>query len=110
MTCLFFQANIIVLILHVFRSQISHTVFFCTLYYNVSYSILVDTDVAKSSTELSGVQNVTLYSYKELSMATNGFSPANKIGEGGFGSVFKVKNRFSLTFFIVFFGADYTDF
>ncbi|XP_051135023.1 cold-responsive protein kinase 1-like [Andrographis paniculata] len=39
--------------------------------------------------ELSGVPNVNLYSYKELRIATNDFSPANKIGEGGFGSVFK---------------------
>ncbi|XP_047939273.1 cold-responsive protein kinase 1-like [Salvia hispanica] len=43
--------------------------------------------------ELSGVQNVTLYSYKELTIATNGFSKANKIGEGGFGSVYKGKLR-----------------
>ncbi|KAK6149494.1 hypothetical protein DH2020_017019 [Rehmannia glutinosa] len=41
--------------------------------------------------ELSGVHNVNLYSYKELKIATNDFSPANKIGEGGFGSVYKGK-------------------
>lgn len=34
---------------------------------------------------------VNLYSYKELIKATDDFSPANKIGEGGFGPVFKVK-------------------
>ncbi|KAG6405193.1 hypothetical protein SASPL_132779 [Salvia splendens] len=43
--------------------------------------------------ELSGVQNVTLYSYKELAIATNDYSPENKIGEGGFGSVYKGKFR-----------------
>ncbi|GER52750.1 kinase family protein [Striga asiatica] len=43
--------------------------------------------------ELSGVHNVNLYSYKELKVATEDFSPANKIGEGGFGSVFKGKLR-----------------
>ncbi|KAI3466351.1 hypothetical protein Pfo_023014 [Paulownia fortunei] len=43
--------------------------------------------------ELSGVHNVSLYSYKELRIATNDFSPVNKIGEGGFGSVFKGKLR-----------------
>ncbi|CAA0841154.1 Protein kinase superfamily protein [Striga hermonthica] len=43
--------------------------------------------------ELSGVTNVNLYSYKELKTATDDFSPANKIGEGGFGSVFKGKLR-----------------
>lgn len=31
-------------------------------------------------------------------MATNDYSPANKIGEGGFGSVYKVKRRFILNF------------
>ena len=45
------------------------------------------------------MQNVTLYSYKELTIATNGFSKANKIGEGGFGSVYKVKEA-CLIFFI----------
>ncbi|KAG6407354.1 hypothetical protein SASPL_130343 [Salvia splendens] len=43
--------------------------------------------------ELSGVQNVTLYSYKELAIATNDYNPDNKIGEGGFGSVYKGKLR-----------------
>ncbi|RDX79935.1 Cold-responsive protein kinase 1, partial [Mucuna pruriens] len=36
-----------------------------------------------------GIHNVRLYSYKELRKATEDFSPANKIGEGGFGSVYK---------------------
>ncbi|KAJ1425250.1 Serine/threonine-protein kinase, active site [Sesbania bispinosa] len=39
--------------------------------------------------ELSGIQNVRIYTYKELKVATDDFSPANKIGEGGFGSVYK---------------------
>ncbi|KAK7313271.1 hypothetical protein VNO77_37899 [Canavalia gladiata] len=39
--------------------------------------------------ELSGIQNVKIYTYKELKIASNNFSPANKIGEGGFGSVYK---------------------
>ncbi|KAL7143000.1 hypothetical protein ABFS83_08G161800 [Erythranthe nasuta] len=42
--------------------------------------------------ELSEI-SVNLFSYKELRKATNDFSPANKIGEGGFGSVFKGKLR-----------------
>lgn len=41
--------------------------------------------------ELSEVQNLKLYSYKELRIATDDFSPANKIGEGGFGPVFRGK-------------------
>ncbi|MBA0641164.1 hypothetical protein Goklo_025745, partial [Gossypium klotzschianum] len=35
------------------------------------------------------VQNVKFYTYKELRTATEDFSPVNKIGEGGFGSVYK---------------------
>ncbi|XAR68285.1 Non-specific serine/threonine protein kinase [Bertholletia excelsa] len=38
---------------------------------------------------IAGGQNVKLYSYKELCIATENFSPANKIGEGGYGSVYK---------------------
>ncbi|KAF9667016.1 hypothetical protein SADUNF_Sadunf16G0289000 [Salix dunnii] len=39
--------------------------------------------------ELGSIQNVRCYTYKELRNATEGFSTANKIGEGGFGSVYK---------------------
>ncbi|KAK6270369.1 hypothetical protein POUND7_007474 [Theobroma cacao] len=35
------------------------------------------------------IHNVKLYTYKELKSATEDFSLANKIGEGGFGSVYK---------------------
>ncbi|XP_023551950.1 cold-responsive protein kinase 1 [Cucurbita pepo subsp. pepo] len=41
--------------------------------------------------ELWGIQNVKFYTYKELKVATEDFSLANKIGEGGFGSVYKGK-------------------
>ncbi|CAN6568586.1 unnamed protein product [Malus baccata var. baccata] len=37
------------------------------------------------------LQNVRNFKYKELKVATNDFHPSNKIGEGGFGSVFKGK-------------------
>ncbi|XP_071697865.1 cold-responsive protein kinase 1-like [Rutidosis leptorrhynchoides] len=43
--------------------------------------------------ELSEVQNLKLYSYKELKYATDDFSPANKIGEGGFGPVYRGRLR-----------------
>ena len=36
------------------------------------------------------LENVYQYSYGELKTATKGFSIANKIGEGGFGSVYRV--------------------
>ncbi|KAK7401677.1 hypothetical protein VNO78_13348 [Psophocarpus tetragonolobus] len=38
---------------------------------------------------ISGIHNVKIYTYKELRNATEDFSPVNKIGEGGFGSVYK---------------------
>ena len=36
------------------------------------------------------VDNARLYSYEDLRIATEDFSPVNKIGKGGFGSVYKV--------------------
>jgi len=47
-------------------------------------------DVSWFFINISGIHNVKLYSYKELRNATDDFSQANKIGEGGFGSVYKV--------------------
>lgn len=38
---------------------------------------------------LQFLQNVHAFTYKELKVATNDFHPSNKIGEGGFGSVYK---------------------
>lgn len=40
--------------------------------------------------DFSSMQNVKFYTYKQLKVATEDFSLANKIGEGGFGSVYKV--------------------
>ncbi|MBA0803963.1 hypothetical protein Gohar_014120, partial [Gossypium harknessii] len=39
--------------------------------------------------EVSGIQNTKLFPYKELKMATGNFHYSNKIGEGGFGVVYK---------------------
>ncbi|KAB5534575.1 hypothetical protein DKX38_017661 [Salix brachista] len=39
--------------------------------------------------EVSSVQNASSYTYRELQRATDNFKPANKVGEGGFGSVYK---------------------
>ncbi|XP_031377448.1 cold-responsive protein kinase 1-like isoform X1 [Punica granatum] len=41
------------------------------------------------SMKVSGIQNTRQYLYQELCRATDNFSPDNKIGEGGFGSVYK---------------------
>uniref|UniRef100_A0A7C9EJF2 Protein kinase domain-containing protein n=1 Tax=Opuntia streptacantha TaxID=393608 RepID=A0A7C9EJF2_OPUST len=41
--------------------------------------------------EFAVIENIKLYSYKELRAVTDDFSPTNKIGEGGFGSVYKGK-------------------
>ncbi|XP_010275933.1 PREDICTED: putative serine/threonine-protein kinase [Nelumbo nucifera] len=45
------------------------------------------------SEEASSINNVYLFTYRELKNATDDFSPVNKIGEGGFGSVYKGKLR-----------------
>ncbi|KAK3012507.1 hypothetical protein RJ639_007993 [Escallonia herrerae] len=39
--------------------------------------------------EVSGIQSIKIYAYKDLQIATEDFSAANKIGKGGFGSVYK---------------------
>jgi hypothetical protein len=41
-------------------------------------------------TEVLGSQNICCYTHRELQMATGNFNSANKVGEGGFGSVYKV--------------------
>ncbi|XP_024318023.1 cold-responsive protein kinase 1 isoform X2 [Brachypodium distachyon] len=43
----------------------------------------------KQSIEVPGGNKVRTFSYNELRKATHDFSEANKIGEGGFGSVFR---------------------
>ena len=44
-------------------------------------------------TELSVSDKVKIYKYKEIRQATDDFSPINKIGEGGFGPVYKVNDK-----------------
>nr|TKR86150.1 putative serine/threonine-protein kinase isoform X2 [Populus alba] len=48
------------------------------------------TQTTEVDDEVSWAQNTCSYSYRELRMATDNFNPANKVGEGGFGSVYKV--------------------
>ncbi|KAJ0980753.1 hypothetical protein J5N97_009008 [Dioscorea zingiberensis] len=43
----------------------------------------------QSNEDIPGIENVRMYSYKELKIATGDFSPINKVGEGGYGSVYK---------------------
>ncbi|RRT69147.1 hypothetical protein B296_00001642 [Ensete ventricosum] len=43
--------------------------------------------------DFPGIESIKIYTYKELKNATDDFSPANKIGEGGFGSVYKGRLR-----------------
>ncbi|XP_078176351.1 LOW QUALITY PROTEIN: chitin elicitor receptor kinase 1-like [Carex rostrata] len=50
----------------------------------------IDTSVANASSPVAGftIDKSVEFSYEELSKATNDFSMANKIGQGGFGSVY----------------------
>ena len=43
--------------------------------------------------ELLDVDNMRLYTYKDLQTATQDFNPDTKIGQGGFGSVYKVIHK-----------------
>ncbi|KAJ0975758.1 hypothetical protein J5N97_017723 [Dioscorea zingiberensis] len=43
--------------------------------------------------DVSGIENVKIYTYNELRIATEDFSPHNKVGEGGYGSVYKGRLR-----------------
>ncbi|CAK8534796.1 unnamed protein product [Lathyrus sativus] len=45
-------------------------------------------NIDNADEDISGIHNVKIYTYKELRKATDDFSQANKIGEGGFGSVY----------------------
>uniref|UniRef100_A0A803N826 Protein kinase domain-containing protein n=1 Tax=Chenopodium quinoa TaxID=63459 RepID=A0A803N826_CHEQI len=56
-----------------------------------SFGKRVESAVRTPAAADEGVQNVKLYSYKELKVATDDFCITNKIGEGGFGSVYKGK-------------------
>lgn len=47
-------------------------------------------DQLESCTDETVVESIRLFSYEELKSATQGFRPSCKIGEGGFGSVYKV--------------------
>lgn len=47
------------------------------------------TQTTEVDDEVSWAQNTCSYTYRELRMATDNFNPANKVGEGGFGSVYK---------------------
>jgi hypothetical protein len=44
---------------------------------------------------LSNGDDLKLFSYSTIIVATNGFSSENKLGQGGFGPVFKVIHFYS---------------
>jgi len=49
--------------------------------------------ISTHTDDLPGDINTIRYTYKELARATENFNPSNKIGEGGFGSVYKGRLR-----------------
>ncbi|PON69283.1 Serine/threonine protein kinase [Parasponia andersonii] len=50
-------------------------------------------DIENSRHDEENQENFRLFTYNELRSATNGFHASNKVGEGGFGTVFKGRLR-----------------
>lgn len=48
------------------------------------------------------IEDLPLFTFEELVAATNNFSGTNKLGQGGFGPVYKVVNKDPIETFILF--------
>ncbi|KAK6778674.1 hypothetical protein RDI58_025392 [Solanum bulbocastanum] len=57
--------------------------------FNPSSDIMETNQIIPYETGGERVQKFSIFSYKELKVATHGFRASNRIGEGGFGSVYK---------------------
>lgn len=62
-----------------------------------SQDLLMNEGVLSSNREQSGESNMDdielpLFDFSTITMATNNFSEENKLGQGGFGSVYKVSS------------------
>lgn len=49
-----------------------------------------ETDIVESGIDQAEFKDLSLFKFKELEVATNNFSEINKLGQGGFGPVYKV--------------------
>lgn len=88
-----YSSHILILIPHLFGSQFRHvrSVNFIQLWVG---SVIHPTEEHEGGSDGS----FRVFTHRELVTATRGFHPSEKVGEGGFGSVYKV--IYALTIFL----------
>ena len=59
---------------------------------------IVHDKVKKQNKDGQAGHELQIFSFESISVATNNFSTENKLGEGGFGPVYKVNSSLSLSY------------
>ena len=73
------------------RGKVNGMVTIFTFHDLLQSEILTPNIVAGNILDATELRGATIYSYKDLKSATKNFKEENKLGEGGFGDVYKVK-------------------
>lgn len=73
------------------RGKVNGMVTIFTFHVLLQSEILTPNIVAGNILDATELRGATIYSFKDLKSATKNFKEENKLGEGGFGDVYKVK-------------------